>query len=88
MPVARATNTGWSGCIDPAGRILGSVHDDSGRELFVEGVALCDLPLSGTADPDGGARGARAGAYLRWGDWFAYLSFIGAGACLARSRRA
>jgi apolipoprotein N-acyltransferase len=59
MPVVRAANTGWSGCIDAAGRWTGSVSDGSGKELFVEGMHLC---------------GVRPGAgltfYARTGDWF------------------
>ena len=63
VPVARAANTGWSGCIDPAGRWIGSVRDAHGAELFVQGMATCDLPL-----------GPAQSVYLRFGDWFAWLS--------------
>ena len=62
VPVARAANTGWSGCIDPAGRWGGSVRDAQGAELFVEGTHTCDLPL-----------GRAQSLYLRFGDWFAWL---------------
>jgi len=80
VPVARAANTGWSGCIDAAGRWRGSVRDAAGTarpgdserragELFVPGIHTCDLSLPGPA----GARGVAGSLYLRWGDWFAWL---------------
>lgn len=62
VPVARAANTGWSGCLDASGRWLGFVHDLEGRALFVDGTHTCELP---THPPDT--------PYLRWGDWFAGL---------------
>jgi apolipoprotein N-acyltransferase len=65
VPIARAANTGWSGCIDAAGRWIGSVQDAAGRELFVAGTHTCELPLS-SADS----------GYRRWGDWFAWLCCI------------
>ena len=65
VPIARAANTGWSGCIDPAGRRIGSVRDPQGRELFVEGTYTCDLPL-----------GSGQSLYRRWGDWFAGLCLL------------
>ena len=65
VPLARAANTGWSGCIDASGRRLGSVHDGSGNELFVSGTQTCDLPT-----------GAANSLYLKWGDWFALLCLV------------
>jgi apolipoprotein N-acyltransferase len=62
VPIARAANTGWSGCIDPAGRWLGRVRDQDGRELFVAGTHTCEVPLSPAIS-----------VYRRWGDWFAWL---------------
>ena len=62
VPVARAANTGWSGCIDATGRWTGAVRDATGRELFVAGTHTCELPL-----------GYGATLYQRWGDWFAVL---------------
>jgi apolipoprotein N-acyltransferase len=62
VPVVRAANTGWSGCIEPSGRWTARVRDGSGRELFVAGVAACE-PAAATPTP-----------YLRWGDWFAWAS--------------
>ncbi|OGX37537.1 MAG: apolipoprotein N-acyltransferase, partial [Omnitrophica WOR_2 bacterium RIFCSPHIGHO2_02_FULL_68_15] len=43
VPVVRAANTGWSGCIDAAGRWTGSVRDASGAELFVAGAHSCEV---------------------------------------------
>ena len=61
VPIARAGNTGWSGCIDATGRWLATVHDASGRELFIPGTQTCDMAPSD----------APGSLYLRWGDWFA-----------------
>ncbi len=65
VPVARAANTGWSGCIDATGAWIGSVRDASGAELFVTGTHTCDLPL-----PETGS------FYRRSGDWFAGLCVL------------
>ncbi|MBI4003732.1 MAG: apolipoprotein N-acyltransferase [Candidatus Omnitrophica bacterium] len=65
VPVARAANTGWSGCIDASGRRIGSVRDAQGAELFVDGTHTCDLPL-----------GPGDSVYRRWGDWFAGLCLL------------
>lgn len=62
VPVARAANTGWSGCIDPSGRWIGAVHDAHGAELFVSGTHTCDLPLGDSSTT----------VYRRFGDWFAW----------------
>jgi apolipoprotein N-acyltransferase len=59
VPVARAANTGWSGCLDAGGRWTGRVQDPAGRELFVEGATTCELPL-----------GLGESVYGRFGDWF------------------
>ena len=62
VPMVRAANTGWSGCIEPPGRWQTSVKDVHGRELFVEGSAVCDV-----------APRTDGGVYLAFGDWFAWL---------------
>jgi len=62
VPIVRAANTGWSGCIDPSGRVTGRIQHPSGSELFVEGRVTCDLPV-----------GSGATVYNRWGDWFAWV---------------
>ncbi len=76
VPVARAANTGWSGCIDAAGRVLGSVRDARGTELFIPGTLTCDLPTSPHA----------ASLYRAWGDWFALLCVAATLAWLIRPR--
>ncbi len=65
VPVARAANTGWSGCIDPWGRWTARVQDPTGHELFTEGFQACDLPT-----------GPGPTLYQRWGDWFALVCGI------------
>jgi len=65
VPVARAANTGWSGCIDSSGHWIGSVRGAQGTELFIEGTHTCDLPL-----------GPGESVYRRWGDWFAGLCLV------------
>ena len=62
VPMVRAANTGWSGCIDARGRWRERVRDAAGDELFVEGVAACEV-----------AAGSAATGYLRWGDWLALV---------------
>jgi len=63
VPMIRAANTGWSGCIDAHGRWLTSVRDARGKELFVDGVTTCDVaPREGPPT-----------VYARFGDWFAWL---------------
>lgn len=42
-PMIRAANTGWSGCIDAAGRWTASVRDAGGEELFVPGMVVCSV---------------------------------------------
>ena len=59
MPVARAANTGWSGCIDAAGRWKEFVHDASGKALFVPGFAACAIEPTGLTT-----------FYARHGEWF------------------
>ena len=66
VPMVRAANTGWSGCIDSRGRWVTSVRDPRGEELFVEGVAVCEVTVGDTPT-----------MYRRWGDWFAWLCILG-----------
>ena len=75
VPVVRAANTGWSGCIDATGRWIGSMHDAHGRELFVAGTHTCEVRL-----------GTEQTLVLRWGDWFALLCVLGAMAWIAYNR--
>ncbi|MBI3324485.1 MAG: apolipoprotein N-acyltransferase [Candidatus Omnitrophica bacterium] len=76
VPMVRAANTGWSGCIDADGRWRERVRDATGEALFVEGVALCQSAAGSAATP-----------YLRWGDWLALVCGLAvAGWTLARLR--
>lgn len=61
VPVIRAANTGWSGCIDPEWGAYRSVKE-AGQALFVPGTVTCDT-----------YPGSRPTRYVRWGDWFAWL---------------
>jgi apolipoprotein N-acyltransferase len=72
VPVVRAANTGWSGCIDAAGRWTGSVRDAQGKELFVTGTHACEVRAG-----DGST------LYARWGDWFAWVCVLATAAWLA-----
>ena len=65
VPVVRAANTGWSGCISDRGQWIASVRDAQGQELFVEGVAVCEVGV-----------GAQTTLYRRFGDWFALLCLV------------
>ena len=65
VPVIRAANTGWSGCIDATGAWGRRVADETGQELFTAGTVTCEL-----------AQGATTSAYARWGDWFPGLCLV------------
>ena len=58
--LARAANTGISGFIDPAGRILRLVQNAQGKEIFVQGYSDMNICL---------ATGKRT-IYNRYGDFF------------------
>jgi len=58
--LARSANTGISGFIDPAGRILGVVQNAQGKEIFVQGYSNMIIYL---------AAGKRT-IYNRYGDFF------------------
>ena len=69
VPVVRAANTGWSGCIDAAGRMVGRVVDAHGTELFVPGTQTCEV-----------TPGKEKTLYLQFGDWLPLLClFLTAG---------
>lgn len=66
VPVIRAANTGWSGCIDSYGRWQKSVKDLNNQELFIAGTQTCEV-----------VPGEGLSFYLRWGDWLAGLCLVG-----------
>jgi len=65
VPIVRAANTGWSGCIDRTGRWRGSVRDAEGRELFVAGTHTCEVSPAVSRT-----------LYAHWGDWFAWVCAV------------
>ena len=64
--LARAANTGISGFIDPAGRILGVVQNARGKEIFVKGYSSQSICL---------AAGKRT-IYNRYGDFFVIFCLL------------
>ncbi|MDP2905574.1 MAG: apolipoprotein N-acyltransferase [Candidatus Omnitrophota bacterium] len=60
LNLARSANTGISCFIDPTGKIISVVKDDSDREIFVQGYKTQEISVT------------RAGPsfYCRFGDWF------------------
>jgi len=69
VAIARAAPTGISAFISPAGEVVGEVRDARGNALFVPGVLVRDIPLSGektfyTLHGDVFAYGAIAAAVL------------------------
>jgi apolipoprotein N-acyltransferase len=63
--VIRCTNTGISCFIDPNGRIINTVKDENGTEVFIRGVA------SGWVIPQNSNT-----VYTRYGDWFVWVSVL------------
>jgi len=61
--LARCANTGISGFIDPAGRILGVVQNAQGKEIFVQGYSSQIIYLAAT----------QRTIYNRYGDFFIVL---------------
>jgi apolipoprotein N-acyltransferase len=64
--LARAANTGISGFIDPAGRILGVIANAQGKEIFVQGYRSQSICL---------ATGKRT-IYNRYGDFFVVFCLV------------
>ena len=63
--VIRCTNTGISCFIDPNGRIINTVRDKIGKEVFIRGVASsCIIPQNSST------------VYTRFGDWFVWVSVL------------
>ena len=61
--VVRCANTGISCFIDPYGRIVNRVRDDTGRDIFVRGVLTERVSVGGLET-----------IYTRYGDWLVWLS--------------
>jgi len=63
--VIRCTNTGISCFIDPNGRILNSVKDDNGKEVFIRGTASSEIVANNSST-----------LYTQFGDWLAWISVL------------
>jgi apolipoprotein N-acyltransferase len=63
--VVRCANTGISCFIDPCGRVVDRVKDETGKEIFVRGVLTRSIVLQ---KPDT--------LYTRYGDWFAWFCIV------------
>jgi len=69
--VVRCANTGVSCFIDPYGRIVNRIKDETGHDLFVRGVLTERVILLDSRT-----------IYTRYGDWFVWLSILGSVAFL------
>ena len=63
--VIRCTNTGISCFIDPNGRIINTVRDKIGKEVFIRGVASSSIIPQNSST-----------VYTRFGDWFVWVSVL------------
>lgn len=63
--LVRAANTGFSGFVDPWGRILGQVKDEHNKMTFVPGTASASIPVMTTKT-----------FYTKFGDIFTWLCFF------------
>jgi apolipoprotein N-acyltransferase len=79
VAIARATTTGVSAFINPDGKIIEKIQDSDGKDLFVSGFLVRDVPLSNEKT-----------FYTLYGDVFAYiligLTLIGVMASIAAHR--
>jgi len=71
--VARCGNDGWSGWIDEYGNIRDELVDENGAVAFMGGA-------SWEIDRDIRWRGQQT-VYVRWGDWFVWLSILSCMIC-------
>ena len=75
-PVIRAGNTGLSGFIDPHGRLLATVQDPDGTELFVTGTRTENVPLLVESFTSQRPQDTWiTTGFARWGDAFAWGCF-------------
>jgi apolipoprotein N-acyltransferase len=62
VAIARSATTGVSAFIDPSGKIVERIQDKDGKDLFVSGFLVRDVPLSN-----------KKTFYTLYGDVFAYI---------------
>ncbi|MBA7674590.1 Apolipoprotein N-acyltransferase [subsurface metagenome] len=74
VAVVRAAPTGISAFINPSGEIVDRVRDGNGKDLFVSGFLVRDVPLSNTKT-----------FYTMYGDIFAYVVIGMAGLIIVAS---
>ena len=74
VAIARSTNAGISSFIDPFGRITHRLRRPDGKELFIEGVLIAEIPLS-----------REQTFYTRYGDVFAHLQIAASALVLVGS---
>jgi apolipoprotein N-acyltransferase len=63
VAIARAATTGVSAFISPKGEVLDRIRDGNGKDVFVSGVLVGDLPLA-----------HRKAVYTTYGDVFAHIA--------------
>ena len=63
LNLARSANTGISCFINPTGKIISVIKDDSSREIFVRGYKTQEISIT-KAEPS---------FYCRFGDWFVLI---------------
>lgn len=72
VSMVRATNTGLSCYMDPHGAVTGVLRDEAGREIYVEGTAVSEVPIARVST-----------FYTRHGNLFAICCCVaGAMACV------
>jgi len=64
--LVRSANTGFSGFIDPFGRIFSVVENAKGKKTFIAGVAMAEVPLVDTKT-----------FYTKYADLFTFICFLG-----------
>jgi apolipoprotein N-acyltransferase len=64
--LARCANTGVSGFIAPSGKIISLVHDEAGREIFIDGYRTAEFSIT--------KQGLTF--YTRYGDFFVVCCFL------------
>ncbi len=75
--LVRSANTGFSGFVDPYGRIIASAQDSTGKKTFVSAYAAAQVPVMTVKT-----------LYTKYGDFFTWgclFAILGAGLILRRA---